>query len=132
MSDPTSAADNDRTVVYEPGAEEVPAITEPPVSGAFRYGLMIQRGPRAGFTYVLGEGPTVVGRVDDCDILLEDVTVSRHHARFVVAGDTLQVEDLRSTNGTYVNGKRRDTVALLPDDVVIVGKYHLVVVRGDI
>jgi adenylate cyclase len=48
----------------------------------------------------------VIGRdVDQCDVVLAHSTVSRRHARLVLAGGVLQVEDLGSTNGTAVNGK---------------------------
>jgi pSer/pThr/pTyr-binding forkhead associated (FHA) protein len=47
----------------------------------------------------------VIGRAaDQCQLLLAHRTVSRRHARMTMAGDTLQIEDLGSTNGTAVNG----------------------------
>jgi len=100
------------------------------VEGAFRFALVVERGPRAGLTYVLGDGETLAGRSDDVSIFLGDVTVSRHHARFTVDDDGLLVEDLRSTNGTYVNAERQDTARLRPGDEVIIGKFHLVVAGG--
>ncbi len=57
--------------------------------------------------------------------------MSRHHARFVVGETGLHVEDLGSTNGTYVNMTRMETAPLSPGDEVIIGKFHLIVVRGD-
>ena len=62
---------------------------------------------------------------------LGDVTVSRHHARFTAGEGALEVEDLGSTNGTYVNLERADNAMLEPGDEVIIGKFHLIVVRGD-
>ena len=126
------AVENDPTVVYRPA----PPTVETPdggqrVAGAFRYALVIERGPRAGLAHVLGEGETLAGRSDDAAIFLGDVTVSRHHARFTVDGGGLVVEDLGSTNGTYVNLQRRDRAVLQPGDEVIIGKFHLIVVRGD-
>jgi pSer/pThr/pTyr-binding forkhead associated (FHA) protein len=129
--DAVGADDHDLTVVYEPsGVEESPAARRE-LAGAFRYALVVERGPRAGLTYVLGEGETGVGRADDVEIFLSDVTVSRHHARFVVDADGLRVMDLGSTNGTYVNGERHDEALLQPGDEVIIGKFHLIVAGGN-
>ncbi len=82
-------------------------------------------------TFVLAADITTVGRHPDSDIFLDDITVSRHHCRFVVNGDSLAVEDSGSTNGTYVNGSRVDRAELDAGDEVIVGKYHLLVAAGD-
>lgn len=128
---PEESADVEKTIFYDPGAgtadvgEVVGAI-----EGAFRYALVVERGPRAGLTYILGDGETVAGRSDEADIFLGDVTVSRQHARFTVDEGGLRVEDLRSTNGTYVNAERQDLAELHPGDEVIIGKFHLVVAGG--
>jgi hypothetical protein len=50
--------------------------------------------------------PLLIGRRPDCDLILRDDAVSGHHARVAWDGDTWQLEDLLSTNGTYVNGER--------------------------
>ena len=123
--------ESDPTVVYQPSppSEETPEGSQR-VAGAFRYALVIERGPRAGLAYVLGEGETLAGRSEDAAIFLGDVTVSRDHAKFTVDGGGLIVEDLGSTNGTYVNLERRDRATLQPGDEVIIGKFHLVVSVG--
>ena len=128
--DDVDRPDDDRTVAYEPAtsAESAPGAG---ISGAFRYALVIERGPRAGLAYVLGPGETLAGRSEESDIFLSDVTVSRDHAKFTVGEDGLTVEDLGSTNGTYVNMERKDRAQLVPGDEVIIGKFHLVVARGD-
>lgn len=126
------AVEHDPTIVYRP-ADAAPAAGEssPKIAGVFRYALVVERGPRAGLTYVLGNGETLAGRSDDVAIFLGDVTVSRHHARFYVDESGLSVEDLRSTNGTYVNLQRRDDrAALAPGDEIMIGKFHLAVVVG--
>lgn len=126
-----NSPDVEETIFYDPshGTAEVDARTAS-IEGAFRYALIVERGPRAGLTYVLGEGTTLAGRSEDADIFLGDVTVSRHHARFTVDESGLSVEDLRSTNGTYVNAERQDNARLQAGDEVIIGKYHLVVAGG--
>jgi DNA-binding winged helix-turn-helix (wHTH) protein len=54
----------------------------------------------------LSDGPNRVGRDEDCDVHLNDASVSRRHARLSVDGTAVVVEDLDSKNGTCVNGKR--------------------------
>ncbi|MCP3994506.1 MAG: FHA domain-containing protein [bacterium] len=128
---PNELADTEKTIYYDPdaGTADVGEVVGR-IEGAFRYALVVERGPRAGLTYVLGNGETVAGRSEDVEIFLGDVTVSRRHARFFVDDDGLTVEDLRSTNGTYVNAERQDTAQLQPGDEVIIGKFHLVVAGG--
>jgi len=125
------AHDHDPTIAYHPEAAEAHAGSEPRVKGAFGFALVIERGPRAGMTYILAPGNTTVGRSEEANIFLDDITVSRKQARLHLEGDTLVIEDLGSTNGTYVNGVRTDRAELQPGDEVILGKYHLVLARGD-
>jgi pSer/pThr/pTyr-binding forkhead associated (FHA) protein len=55
-----------------------------------------------------------LGRGDDCDLRFHDTQVSLRHARFVWDGSRWFVEDLQSTNGTYLNGMRIQRAALPP------------------
>jgi pSer/pThr/pTyr-binding forkhead associated (FHA) protein len=71
-------------------------------------------------------GQTTIGRSPDCDIFLDDVTVSRRHAEFVRVADGFSVRDVGSLNGTYVNRERIDEATLAGGDEVQVGKYRLV------
>jgi pSer/pThr/pTyr-binding forkhead associated (FHA) protein len=67
----------------------------------------------------------VVGRLDSCDLPIDDRSVSREHARFSRLRDTYILEDLGSTNGTLVNGRRIDeSVILRPGDVVTFGSVE--------
>jgi hypothetical protein len=61
-------------------------------------------GLRAGAAYDLSEG-ALLGRGDHADIRLEDTFASSRHARLVPQGDVMVLEDLGSTNGTYLNGE---------------------------
>jgi hypothetical protein len=61
-------------------------------------------GLTAGSAYDLSEG-AVLGRGDQADIRLEDGFASSRHARLVPQGDVMVLEDLGSTNGTYLNGE---------------------------
>jgi hypothetical protein len=127
-----AGVDQDSTEAFRPVRRPDVGDEAPRVAGMFRYALVVDGGPQTGLTYVLGEGETAAGRAAEADIFLEDVTVSRHHAVFVVDGEGLTVTDLGSTNGTYVNGRRHETAALAPGDEVMLGKFHLVVVVGDV
>jgi DNA-binding winged helix-turn-helix (wHTH) protein len=70
----------------------------------------------------LAEGETIAGRDENCAIWIDEPTVSRWHARFVVSGDTVSVEDLKSTNGVRVNGRRKSGVARLQaGDLIKIG-----------
>lgn len=100
------------------------------LEGFSGWGLVVERGAQAGRTYPLVEGVTRVGRHSDSMILLDDITVSRRHCMVKVDQNQVTVEDEGSTNGTYVNGARMEVSPLQPGDRVMVGRFHLVVVRG--
>jgi pSer/pThr/pTyr-binding forkhead associated (FHA) protein len=125
--------ETDPTIIYVPVAEH-PGLTPEQVSdldGVYGYALVVERGPRAGLTFLLPAGTTTIGRHPESDIFLDDITVSRHHCRFISEADSLVVEDSGSTNGTYVNGSRVDRGQLNPGDEVLIGRFHLIVARGD-
>jgi pSer/pThr/pTyr-binding forkhead associated (FHA) protein len=83
-------------------------------------------GGRAGETFVLDQERTTVGRSPECDIFLDDVTVSRRHAVVLRKGDDLEIEDLGSLNGTFLNRKRIEPSAPLGGgDELQIGKYRL-------
>ena len=124
--------EHEPTIIYQPTGESASGASGRSVAGAFGWALTVETGPQAGLTYVLAPGTTLVGRGGDCDIFFGDVTVSRHHARFSIDDDGLRLEDLGSTNGTYVNGARAEAADLNAGDELIIGKFHLIVARGDI
>jgi hypothetical protein len=82
-------------------------------------------GGRAGETFALQGDRVAVGRSPECEIFLDDVTVSRRHAELEREGDTFTIRDLGSLNGTYVNRRRIESVVLQDDDEVQIGKYRL-------
>ena len=79
----------------------------------------------AGQTFHPPEGKTLIGRSPECEIFLDDVTVSRRHAELERAEDTFTIRDLGSLNGTYVNRRRIESTVLDDDDEVQIGKYRL-------
>lgn len=82
-------------------------------------------GGRAGETFFPRSERTLIGRSPECDVFLDDVTVSRKHAELVRDGDRWTVTDLGSLNGTFVNRRRIDSAPLEDDDELQVGKYRL-------
>jgi pSer/pThr/pTyr-binding forkhead associated (FHA) protein len=77
-------------------------------------------GERRSFSVV--RDMTVIGRREDCDLRIPLGEVSRKHCRMVRDGDTLRLEDLGSSNGTYLNGVRVEREATLnPGDSIQVG-----------
>ncbi|HEY6962498.1 MAG TPA: FHA domain-containing protein [Gaiellaceae bacterium] len=84
-----------------------------------------QGGGRAGESFRPAGERTRIGRSPDCDIFLDDVTVSRNHAVLVEEDGHYVVEDQGSLNGTFVNRKRIDRVPLREGDELQVGKYRM-------
>ncbi len=79
-----------------------------------------------GSRYRLREGVTLVGRGEDCAFSLDDPSVSRAHARLSLMEGSLTVTDLRSSNGTFVNGERlAHTTLVKPGNVIAMGDTTL-------
>jgi pSer/pThr/pTyr-binding forkhead associated (FHA) protein len=84
------------------------------------------------FTFRLTPGSVkTLGRATRADFVVDVALVSRFHCRFTVTPDgVLELEDLDSTNGTFVNDERIKRLALKPGDRVRAGRVELVVSRG--
>lgn len=90
--------------------------------------LVVTTGRSQGSSYLV-RGHSLVGRHDDCDIVLDDVSVSRRHATLLPLDFGLVVEDLDSVNGTYVNEDRIDARTVARNgDSLLVGRLRLLVV----
>ena len=68
-----------------------------------------------------------VGRAPRADFIVDAALVSRLHCRLIAGDDTVEVVDLKSTNGTYVNGKRVTKARLATGDRLRVGRVELMV-----
>jgi diguanylate cyclase (GGDEF)-like protein len=78
-------------------------------------------GPGMGTRYALGDSPMVLGRGNDCDIRINDHSVSRRHARLQPGADGYYAVDLQSTNGTFVNDIPASMCKLKDGDYLRVG-----------
>lgn len=87
--------------------------------------LIVKQGPKAGARFLLDGDVTTVGRHPNADIFLDDVTVSRRHAEFHRHGNSFQVRDLASLNGTYYDGVRIESALLEEGAEVQIGKFRL-------
>ena len=109
--------------------EEQAAIESLPKGSAL---LIALSGPNSGARFLLNEDRTNAGRHQKSDIFLDDVTVSRHHAKLVRAGGQLMLEDLGSLNGTYVNRVLIDGRAQLRHgDEIQIGKYRATILLSE-
>ena len=80
--------------------------------------LIGQSGPLNGERWVI-RGPMVIGRGDDCDIVIPDRKISRHHARVQPGSGGIVLEDLNSKNGTHYNGQPlKGSVTLTDGDLI--------------
>jgi hypothetical protein len=114
---------------FDVSLEVAAAVNAIPAGAAL---LVLTRGGQDGERYLLDAGVTTAGRATDCDIFLDDITVSRHHARFILRDGAVSVEDNGSLNGTYVNRTLVDGSAVLrPGDEVQIGKFRMVLYAGD-
>ncbi|MBN1320140.1 MAG: FHA domain-containing protein [Thermoleophilia bacterium] len=114
------------TLAYSLGEQDTGAARIPPeglISGPV---LLIRTGGgREGEVIALGGDVLTIGRSPHSDLFLDDVTVSRHHARVMADDIGFLVEDLNSLNGTYVNRKRIERHQLSDGDELQIGKFKL-------
>jgi len=78
----------------------------------------------------LHDKPLTVGRGDDVDAHIEDTEMSRHHFVISPKGASYVIEDMKSTNGTRVNGKSVSEATLQPNDQIHAGTTNFVFVEG--
>jgi pSer/pThr/pTyr-binding forkhead associated (FHA) protein len=90
--------------------------------------MWILQSPDATFRLKSGAIKTV-GRAPRADFILDVALVSRLHCRLTAADDQLEVLDLKSTNGTFVNDKRVEKATLATGDRLRVGRVELTVER---
>lgn len=91
--------------------------------------LKILSGPREGLNIPLKDSPIIIGRKKG-DIIINDPLISGSHAKFYPSTEGWYVEDLKSTNGTLVNGKITQRAKLYPGSEVALGNSKIVLFEG--
>jgi hypothetical protein len=117
-------AGSDTTMSYTPEEGDDDAVLDE-IKGEGPALVVRSGGGRAGEHFQLGNEETTVGRSPDCDVFLDDVTVSRRHALVVRRDGRYFIEDRGSLNGTFLNRRRIESGPLEDGDEVQIGKYRL-------
>lgn len=84
--------------------------------------LVVLAGPDEGSTYVIAEPVTLIGRDDDCHVVIDDPRASARHAMVYFASGEFRVRDLESTNGSLLNGSPLTEFAFHDGDDLRCGK----------
>ena len=118
---------SETTMSYTPDdAEDGAAVTLEELGTEGPALVVRSGGGRAGEHFVPQGERTTIGRSPECDVFLDDVTVSRKHAVLVRRDDGYYIEDQGSLNGTFLNRKRIDAAERLENgDELQIGKYKL-------
>lgn len=88
--------------------------------------LLIVKGPHTGSTFVLDSPEITIGRDPSSTVFLNDMTVSREHARITITPTTATIEDLGSLNGTWVDGAIVNKANLSDGATIQIGTFRLV------
>lgn len=110
--------------IVEKATDTLVTVPERPVARNNRQACLVHiypTGPGMGCRYPLGETPLVIGRGLDCEIRINDHSVSRRHARLQPGADGFYAVDLQSTNGTFVNDVPASMCKLKDGDYLRVG-----------
>ena len=92
---------------------------------AKRFELKVVRGPQTGIDIALKPGMLKIGRDPQCDIFLNDMTVSRSHALLEVNENSCIIRDTNSFNGVWVNDRMEDACLLKAGDMLQIGAFCL-------
>ena len=102
-------------------SNQMPQVVKRPNEALFK----IVRGPQTGAELILKPGKLMIGRDPHCDIFLNDMTVSRHHATVEIDEDAAVIIDENSFNGVWVNNHSVDKRVLANGDVIQIGEFCL-------
>ncbi len=125
MTEGTKANQNPTTIFRMPSADE----TVPDLAAHDRLPnptLSIVKGPHTGTTFVLDMPLITIGRDPSNNVFLNDMTVSRHHARLELTEKGAQLEDLGSLNGTWVDGAIMNRATLEDGSTIQIGTFRMV------
>lgn len=112
----------------EAGTDPAQLRTDPEVTQA---AMVVTAGPLRGTSLTLGSTPILIGRAPECTLVLDDDYASNRHARVFQREGEWMVEDLGSTNGTLVSGRRIEgAVPFRPGAQVRIGRTEIELRRG--
>ena len=93
--------------------------------------IVIARGAQKGARFLINQGGVSIGRSSESSIFLDDVTVSRSHARITRdENSNFHLIDNSSLNGTYLNNETVEDSELTNGDEIQIGKFHLIFIGG--
>ena len=102
---------------------QVLAATEPTAL------LLVLKGAGRGNRFMVNKSGSTIGRNPECDIFLDDITVSRKHAA-ITFDQAFHFADSGSLNGSYLNNERATSADLYSGDEIQIGKFHLVFISN--
>jgi pSer/pThr/pTyr-binding forkhead associated (FHA) protein len=129
VSNPSEKHLEDRLALLSPQDREV--VAEIQNSGGEKAMILIARGANKGSRFLITSEGVVIGRSSECSIFLDDVTVSRTHAKISKQGKRFVLKDEGSLNGTYINNISITEHELVSGDEFQVGKFHLLFVGSN-
>lgn len=91
------------------------------------YYLEVIEGPDSGKTFALKDKVIFIGRHGQCELVLSDPEVSRRHMKITPGEKGWRLDDLGSTNGSYLNGQRITQQAAVPGDTIQIGQSVLLI-----
>jgi pSer/pThr/pTyr-binding forkhead associated (FHA) protein len=91
--------------------------------------LIVRMAGQPDEVFEIEKTETLIGRAPTCDLQIPDDSMSREHAVVLCDGDDANLEDLQSTNGVRVNGKRVRSVELSHGDEIEIGQTKIVFTR---
>jgi predicted Zn finger-like uncharacterized protein len=95
-----------------------------------KYSLAVLQGKASGQIFEINKVRTVIGRAD-CDLVIDDPEASRQHASLEVLGARVVVSDLKSTNGTFVDGQQIDQTELQNHNEFRIGEHVMMLIVTD-
>lgn len=112
---------NSSQVISAPVIPTVPMAQPAPTSDqkVVAKRLVLLQGDRAGTELALDRREVSIGRAENADLVIRDEFASTHHAKLVLLKDEWLLQDLNSTNGTFVDGKRVGTPVVVAVNVPI-------------
>jgi pSer/pThr/pTyr-binding forkhead associated (FHA) protein len=112
-------------------AEDREVIAAIQASNSEKSMVIIARGPNKGSRFLITSEGVAIGRASGCDIFLDDITVSRQHAKISKVGSDFVLTDEGSLNGTYFENESISKRTLLSGDEFQIGKFHLLFIGSN-